>query len=192
MSWLRKPWKSKEIATAMHAKDLPAFNAAFSPFFQSKFPELLRWVLNQHRLNQAEAEDLVQDSMQTVWWSCWQGKVREIDQLDAFARSVVHRKVLKKFAPNRYLAELLPLGDLEVADTNEGETTDWMGESYHLLNQLGEKCKEILLMWAMKIPMKEIAEEMSYKSADVAKKTKERCMKTLVEIQRQATETNRP
>ena len=49
-----------------------------------------------------------------------------------------------------------------------------------LLEKLGKNCKEVLLLWANKYSMKEIAEAMNYKSDNMAKKKKYKCQKELL------------
>ncbi len=49
-----------------------------------------------------------------------------------------------------------------------------------LLGQLGKNCKEVLMYWANGFKMKEIAEMLQYKSADMAKKKKYKCFKALL------------
>jgi RNA polymerase sigma factor (sigma-70 family) len=47
------------------------------------------------------------------------------------------------------------------------------------LNEIGEKCKELLLLFEDGYSDKEIAEFMKYQSADVVKTTRQRCMEKL-------------
>ena len=49
-----------------------------------------------------------------------------------------------------------------------------------LMEKLGKNCKEVLIHWANGYRMKEIAEIMGYKSADMAKKKKYQCFKALL------------
>lgn len=49
-----------------------------------------------------------------------------------------------------------------------------------LLNAVGDKCKEVLLLWANGYKMKEIAVSVNYKSEGMAKKKKHQCFKNLL------------
>lgn len=51
-----------------------------------------------------------------------------------------------------------------------------------LLAQLDETCSKVLLLWAHKKRMKEIAVEMSYKSEGMARKKKHQCLRKLYQI----------
>lgn len=50
-----------------------------------------------------------------------------------------------------------------------------------LLGKLGKNCKEVLIYWAHSYSMKEIAQMMGYKSDNMAKKKKYKCLKELME-----------
>lgn len=49
-----------------------------------------------------------------------------------------------------------------------------------LLNQVGSKCKEVLMYWANGYKMKEIAKFLGYKSEGMARKKKHQCFKELL------------
>lgn len=51
-----------------------------------------------------------------------------------------------------------------------------------LLSKLGNRCQEILQLWSLNYSMLEIAQNMGYKSAGMARKKKHMCMKKLVAI----------
>jgi len=53
---------------------------------------------------------------------------------------------------------------------------------HEVLDKLGVNCKEVLILWASHYKMAEIAEIMTYKSADMAKKKKYQCYKKLLQI----------
>lgn len=47
------------------------------------------------------------------------------------------------------------------------------------LTRLDDKCREVMLMWASQLKMREIAIRMSYASAEVARKKKHQCLNKL-------------
>lgn len=51
-----------------------------------------------------------------------------------------------------------------------------------VLEQLGEKCKQVLGLWALDYRMKEIAREAGYKSAGMARRKKYECRKKLTAL----------
>jgi len=51
-----------------------------------------------------------------------------------------------------------------------------------LVGQLGERCQKILELWKLSYSMEEIAKELGFSSAAMARKNKYRCHKSLLEI----------
>ena len=49
-----------------------------------------------------------------------------------------------------------------------------------VMGQLGERCQKVLELWKMSYSMEEIAQEMGFSSAAMARKNKYRCHKTLM------------
>ncbi|MCB0608556.1 MAG: sigma-70 family RNA polymerase sigma factor [Lewinellaceae bacterium] len=54
-----------------------------------------------------------------------------------------------------------------------------------LLGTLGEKCRKVLEMWQLSYSMEEIAEKMGLSSEKMARKSKYRCMQSLIEMVKQ-------
>ena len=52
----------------------------------------------------------------------------------------------------------------------------------NLINQLGERCQKIMELWKLSYSMEEIAKELNFSSAAMARKNKYRCHKSLMEI----------
>ena len=51
-----------------------------------------------------------------------------------------------------------------------------------LLDQLGQRCKTVLLLWANGYSMREITEKMDFSSETMARKTKFKCKEKLVQL----------
>ena len=52
------------------------------------------------------------------------------------------------------------------------------------LNEIGDNCRKMLIFWAEGYTDKEIAAEMEYKSADVVKTSRLRCLEKLKQLYR--------
>lgn len=50
------------------------------------------------------------------------------------------------------------------------------------LDEIGERCKKVLMMWARNYSMKEIASELDFSSEAMARKTKFKCKEKLVAV----------
>jgi len=75
---------------------------------------------------------------------------------------------------------------VELSDSNSPEVLILKEERkqllYKILNYLGESCKKVLMLWAINKRMKEIANEMDYKSPGMARKKKHQCLRKLYKI----------
>lgn len=85
---------------------------------------------------------------------------------------------------SKYSFQELPIEDSDENWEDGPETLVLKKEKFFLLqelmDELGTNCKEVLMYWANGYKMKEIAELMNYKSADMAKKKKYQCFKALL------------
>ena len=50
------------------------------------------------------------------------------------------------------------------------------------LDEIGERCKKVLMMWARDYSMKEITSELDFSSEAMARKTKFKCKQKLVAV----------
>ncbi len=72
-------------------------------------------------------------------------------------------------------AEPADAADMRLLDE---ERRDVLGQ---LLNTIGERCRKILELWKLSYSMEEIAEQLGFSSADMARKAKYRCHVSLLE-----------
>lgn len=61
-------------------------------------------------------------------------------------------------------------------------TDEKKGLLHRALAQLGERCQRILELWQLSYSMEEIAAEMSFSSAQMARKNKYRCQQSLMQF----------
>lgn len=75
---------------------------------------------------------------------------------------------------------------MDQIETTTPETHLITDEKKHLLQrameQLGERCKRILELWQLSYSMEEIAAEMNFSSAQMARKNKYRCQQSLMQF----------
>ncbi|MEL6675509.1 MAG: sigma-70 family RNA polymerase sigma factor [Bacteroidota bacterium] len=182
LPWSYRRWDVQEIAKAISLRDKKAFDAAYQVYYQYQFSRLVAWATKGHKLSEKEAEDLVQDSLIRTMESAWFQEVRDLLKLEAFTRQVLRRRIADYFKGK----PIVPIRDFEVPEGGEEGQKARFEERFEqalgFFNRLGEKCQRILLMRTRGYSMQEIAVELAYSSADVAKKTKERCMKKLAEM----------
>jgi len=63
------------------------------------------------------------------------------------------------------------------------DKTDWT-VLRERLNQIGENCRQMLMLWADGYSDKEIASSMEYKTSDVVKTSRLRCLEKLKQLYR--------
>lgn len=97
----------------------------------------------------------------------------------------VRKRTTKKSAVNQYAREIDDLVNV-LPDAARDAVQKMIDESdqkllYGLVNELGEKCRQLLLLFEDGYEDKEIAARMNYNSADVVKTSRLRCMEKLRE-----------
>lgn len=97
----------------------------------------------------------------------------------------VRKRTTKKSAVNQYTREIDDLVNV-LPDAARNAVQKMIDESdqkflYGLVNELGEKCRQLLLLFEDGYEDKEIAARMNYNSTDVVKTSRLRCMEKLRE-----------
>ncbi len=134
--------------------------------------------------SQEAAEDIFQEGMVSLVMNIQKGKFKGEGSIKGYLYGICRNiwfKKAKKENPGH-----------DEWNPDQSDAPDLKTPEYHLFNQekknvilevlgkLGEKCKQLLLLWRMSYSMKEIAERTDYKSEGVVRKKKHQCMKGLV------------
>ncbi|NOS57231.1 MAG: sigma-70 family RNA polymerase sigma factor, partial [Cyclobacteriaceae bacterium] len=147
--------------------------------------EFVSWAIRNHQVSIEEARDVFQESIVGLYKNVKAGRV---DSLESTIKTY-----LFSIGKNIILNALKRKGIEAKAYENFSEGHDnGINEHYeqeHLVNlvkrlyrAMGSPCKEILEMYYEKgFDMESIASRVGYKNADVAKKKKYECLKTLEE-----------
>ena len=139
-------------------------------------------------LPEAAFKDVFQETMVAFIKNITLGKFREDSQLSTYFYSICKNQCMTLFKKNQPIA---PLEDAPPISTNgnEGESSIIASEKRRALKQtlavtlnaLGEKCRKALLLWKRGAESWEIAEELGYKDAAVARTRIHYCRKKLRE-----------
>lgn len=137
---------------------------------------------------EAAFEDVFQETMVAFIKNITQGKFRGDSQLSTYFYSICEKQCKTLFKKNQPIA---PLEDAPPISTggNEGESSIIASEKRRALRQtlaetlnaLSEKCRKALLLWKRGAESWEIAEELGYKDAAVARTRIHYCRKKLRE-----------
>ena len=133
-----------------------------------------------------DAEDVFQDGVKQLILNVRAGKFRGEGSVQGYlfgmCRNFWHRRFQQQMRDKQYAGKVKQ--ETVVPDTPESlaEKEEREANLEKLLMSLGEKCRKVLVLWKLNYSMKEIADEMSYKSEGVARKKKHQCFQKLLSI----------
>ncbi|MEM6342244.1 MAG: sigma-70 family RNA polymerase sigma factor [Bacteroidota bacterium] len=151
---------------------------------QSSFIE---WAEASFRINKEDAQDIWQEVIIVFYENIMEGKITELkSQLRTYLFGIGRFMMLRKFEQQKRMTDYpeQELSDSQwveeaVAD-HEIELNDRQQMLYGQLQKLGENCQKLLtLFYYRRFSTESIMNEMGYKSAEVAKSQKARCMRSL-------------
>ncbi|MDX2246954.1 MAG: sigma-70 family RNA polymerase sigma factor [Bacteroidia bacterium] len=135
-----------------------------------------------------EAKDVFQDALVNLLVAIREGKFEGKSSLNTYLYAISKNLWYRRF--NRSVKE----DDYKNANAGD-EKTDFTPEVHimdndqrslvsNLLGSLKAKCREVLILWAEKYSMKEIAEELGYQNEQVVRNKKNHCLSELKELVR--------
>jgi len=159
----------------------------------SEYAYLIRDGIRKHRLSEDEAFDAYSDSVLAVIESISNETFQGNSSLKSYLYKIFHNKCVDLFrknatnknSVNRALSineELFRLSDKSRSIVQTLiEQADWKVLKERL-EQLGEDCRRMLLLWSDSYSDKEIAVVMEYKTANVVKTSRLRCLSKLRQL----------
>lgn len=152
--------------------------------YQEYFP-MIKYLIMSNNGNEEDAEDVFQDGLVVIFKKI---RARELELTSSFRTylySVCRNLWLTKLKKrNRYIREFSDFEDFEEINYSKNQQQDEAEHEKFGLYQkhfytLGEDCKKVLLLFMKKMPLKEIASEMGYKTEKYAKTRKYLCKEEL-------------
>lgn len=154
--------------------------AALQYLYKKHYRMMLRLVMRNSGTEE-EARDVFQEALIILWQKVRSGDFVLTSKLSTYLYSVCQnlwRKELERKA--RLTRE--EKDDIVEQNWEEKERQRLLRQC---LEQLGDTCKQVLMMYYFdRMSMKDIAEQMGFASADVAKTKKYKCMQELEKIVR--------
>jgi RNA polymerase sigma-70 factor (ECF subfamily) len=159
----------------------------------SEYSYFIRDGIRKHRLSEDEAFDAYSDSVLAVIESISNETFQGNSTLKSYLYKIFHNKCVDLFrknatnknSVNRTFSineELFRLSDKSRSILQALiEKADWTMLKERL-EQLGEDCKRMLLLWSDSYSDKEIAVVMDYKTANVVKTSRLRCLTKLRQL----------
>lgn len=161
----------------------------------NRYAYFIKEAIYKYSLTNEEAFDLYSDTIISAIEKIANGSFQGKSSLKTWLYSIFHNKYVdllrKKTTHKSSIHRTLSISDLlmEVSDHSKtivqrlADKTDWelLGER---LAQVGENCRHMLLLWADGYADKDIAGLMNYKTADVVKTSRLRCLEKLKQLYR--------
>ena len=157
------------------------YNNLQQPFFA--------FAAHNYNLSKYDSEDIFQDTMMAFHQNLLEGKINNLEgPFKTYVFSIGKHKIIDHLKNLKKEDMDIPVEDYQIPVTPEDDDLESLIMKrkeivYSEVKQMGNPCKEILLLyyWHEK-NMQEIAEQMKYKSPDVAKTKKSLCMKKIASI----------
>jgi RNA polymerase sigma factor (sigma-70 family) len=159
----------------------------------SEYAYFIRDGMRKHRLSEEEAFDAYSDSVLVAIESISNGTFLGNSSLKSYLYKIFHNKCVDYFRKNatnkRSMNRTLSINEelFRFSDKSRSilqtliEKADWT-LLRNRLEQIGDDCRKMLLFWADSYSDKEIAVVMEYKTADVVKTSRLRCLAKLRQL----------
>ena len=145
---------------------------------------LRKWGASEH-----QSEDLFQDGICALIMNIRRDKFRGDSSIKTYlstiCKNIFFKQIKKEGRFDEVKGNISPSStdqhtpELKIMAKERQEVMDL------ILDKMGSTCKQVLKLWALKYSMEEIATEMNYKSAGMARKKKHDCLKRLIAFSRE-------
>jgi RNA polymerase sigma-70 factor (ECF subfamily) len=156
----------------------------------NKYAYFIREGMSKHSLSEDEAFDAYSDTVLSAIEKITNHTFEGRSSLKTYLYQIFHNKcvdLLRKKTTNKhsvYRTESITDRLFHISDTARSvvqtliDKADW-NLLKQKLNELEDKCRQMLLLWADSYSDKEIATTLEYKTADVVKTSRLRCLEKL-------------
>lgn len=178
----------KEIADLLQQDGVNRRRAEEQLFKQ--FDYFIKEGIRKYALTEHESFDAYSDTILVAIENLMAGSFQNRSSIKTWLFQIYHNKcvdLIRKKTTNKYsVHNTLCVSDMlySLSDTAKeivqqmAEKADWEILKKKL-NELGENCRQLLMYWAEGLSDKQIAASMTYKSADVVKTSRLRCLEKL-------------
>jgi RNA polymerase sigma factor (sigma-70 family) len=159
----------------------------------SQYAYFIQQGIHKYSLEEEDAFNIYSDVILSAIPKIIDGSFEGRSSLKTWLFQIFHNKcvdlIRKKTTNKNSVHRTISLSDtlMQLADTSKTIIQDMMDRVNketirQKLNEVGENCKQILWQWAEGISDKEIAASLNYKTADVVKSTRLRCLEKLRQL----------
>jgi len=156
----------------------------------SSYAYFIEQAMHNYSFSEDEAFNIYADTILAAISQITGGSFEERSSLKTWLHQIFHNKcvdLVRKNATNKNSvnrATSIPDRLLQMADTAKSVIQQMMEKTdreliKQKLREIGENCRQLLMQWAEGYSDREIAESMAYKTADVVKTSRLRCLDKL-------------
>lgn len=159
-----------------------ACDQAMAYLYRSYVDRIIQFVVS-HQGSPEEAKDVFQDAIISLLTGIREDKFAGQSSLYTYLYAISKNLWYKRF--NRSVRADAYRNTLEEGTTAAPDiylvADDHQRQIHELLGNLKDKCREVLLLWAQKYAMKEIASQLGYRNEQVVRNKKNLCLRELKE-----------
>lgn len=159
----------------------------------SQYAYFIEQAMQKYSFQEDEAFNVYADTIMAAITKITNHSFEERSSLKTWVYQIFHNKcvdlVRKKTTNKNSVNRSMPMPDmlLQMADTAKLVIQELMEKAdkdlvAQKLKEIGETCRQLLLRWAEGLSDKEIATSMEYKTADVVKTSRLRCLEKLRQL----------
>ena len=183
---MKNTYTDKELIAAIQRGGQER-NSAIQAIYQDRsFRQKVISYIKNNSGNQADGEDAFHEGLIVLDRNIRSGKFRGESSLKVYLFSICKFVWMNQIRKKSKVDYTEDNSRLDEVDRNSPEMTFMKEEKKVLLRKivakLGPKCQRILELWKLSYSMQEIAKEMGYSSAAMARKHKHKCHKSLVKM----------
>ncbi|MEM9326772.1 MAG: sigma-70 family RNA polymerase sigma factor [Bacteroidota bacterium] len=159
-------------------------SAFLRELYEEKRTNFIKWVLWQYSCSEEDAKDAYQRAFSILYFNVKNEKLTELNSsLDTYLYAI-GKNVLRGILRSQMDAQ--PLDSVAASQVDgfdffeQEQQNDQKQLTQQLLNEIGDPCKRILLMYYFRnYSLESIASSMGYKNEGIAKKKKFLCLQKL-------------
>jgi RNA polymerase sigma factor (sigma-70 family) len=160
-----------------------------------KYTYLITNGVRKHRLGEDDCASAYSDTILTVIENILGGRFECRSELTTYIYQIFNNKCIdlirKKSTQSSRVHDAVSLDDslLQLPDSARSIVQQLIAQSdverlRNMINKLGDKCREMILAWGEGYSDEEIAKQLNYNTASVAKTSRLRCLDRLRELYR--------
>ena len=187
-----KNWNLKNLTLSIRSRDQVAMQYIYTTFG----PYCINRLINRRNCRREDAEDLFVDAVLIFRDKILQGQIKQLRGLKTYLYKICENNFLaelKRSIRNHQKEEEITRHFYANSQSEEHHSQLLQQAALRAWGQLTDRCQDILhYFYVEELRMEEIAELMDLSGPDVAKTTKSRCFKKLMQLAHEQHESIMP